>query len=124
RPVVCGRRLDWIAELQAKEVAAVLRRGKQVGGRKSEAGKAECVGGVRLLCRNDAAAGPLVAPVRTREHDGADVSIAIDDGRPHVESQTAILLFLRRDEGVLQVRVAGQIGAVRPRITGRGSLRE
>ena len=71
---VCANR---IAVLQTVEAAARLDQRVQVGGRQRKAGETEGVGRIGLLRGNDAAAGPLRAPVAACERDGADNSVPV-----------------------------------------------
>jgi len=91
--------VDDVAMLEAEERASGLCRGVEIGGRESEGRKAEGVSGVCFLCRDDAAAGPLVSAIAAGEGDGADDAVAIDDGCPHVEVETAVGLKACGGEG-------------------------
>src|SRR5262249_29603975 len=98
---VCG--IDWVAVLQSEQAAARLDcgveirrgKGKPSGRTRPAAGsspvQAECVGGVRLLGRYNPASQPLSAAAGTGKCDRANDSIAIHDGCPHVEVQSASL---------------------------------
>jgi len=113
RPGICVGGVDRIAELQTVEAAAVLRSGIKVRGGQGEARNAEGIRRVGFLRRDHAAARPLVAAAGSAECDSADISVAIDYGCPHVESQTAVLLFLDRRQGGLQIGVTWHLAAVR-----------
>src|SRR4030095_16685622 len=60
---------------------------------------------------DDPAARPLIAAIAARECDGADDTVAIDDGSPHLQPETTVLFTLRGNERVSQRRMRRKIPA-------------
>jgi hypothetical protein len=66
---------------------------------------------VRLLRGNHAAARPLTTAVGAGESNRTDDAVAIDDGAPHVEVESAIVLAARIRQRAAQRVVAGKARA-------------
>ena len=62
----------------------------EVGGGERELGQAESIGGIGFLGGDHAASGPLVSAIAAREDNGADNSVTVHDGAPHVKAEAAI----------------------------------
>jgi hypothetical protein len=58
----------------------------------------------------------LVAAVVARKRDRADHAVAIDDGRPHLETEASVRLRLRGIERIAQSAVGRQVPAITPSI--------
>src|SRR5215831_627229 len=94
--------VDGVAVLQAVEAAARLHRSEQVGSRQGEAArkkacprraafaKAEGIGRVRLLSRNNTAPKPLVDELSAREGNGTHGTVIGNQCAPHVEAKAAV----------------------------------
>jgi len=102
---------DGVAVLQTKERSSGLGGGVEIGGGESEGRKAEGVGGVCLLCGDDAAAGPLISAIAAGEGYGADNAVAIDDGSPHVEVEAAVWLQASGGKCGFECAVGGELVA-------------
>src|SRR6185295_14744387 len=111
RAAIGGLGGGGVVVLEAVERAAGLHGRIDIRGRERKPRQAERVGRVRLLRGDHAAARPLAATVRTRERHGAHDAIAIHDGAPHVEIETAVAGVARGSERGFERIVARQAGA-------------
>ena len=81
----------------------------------SEVSAAESIGGVCFFSSDDATAGPLIAARGSAEDDGADHSVAIDDGGPLLIAYAAVLgraLFDHALHDGFETRGIGKLGAI------------
>ena len=76
-----------------------------------ETWQAERICRVSLLRGDDATPWPLIAAAAAREHDGAHDAVAIDDGGPHLQTETTVVLPLRSNQRVTQGRMGREIAA-------------
>src|SRR6266568_2783452 len=100
--------VDGVAGLEAEQGASGLNGAVEVGGGEGELGQAEGVRGIGLLRGDYAAARPLTAAIGAGESYGADYSVAIDDGGPHIEVKAAIGCGARGGKGRLELGVRGE----------------
>src|SRR5689334_2518369 len=94
-----------VALLESEKAAARLHGGIEIRSRESESvrkfrtgrgiAQAERIRGIGLLGRDYAASRPLRAAVRSRKRDGANDAVAIHDGRPHLQVQSARFISYR-----------------------------
>ena len=96
-------------QVQVQPVRERLHRREQVGGAQGQAFQAERVGGVGLLRGDHPAAGPLIAPVLAAEDHLDDLTIAIQQGGPHVEAESAVLFLEDRLKLGAEHVVLGQV---------------
>src|SRR6266568_8594423 len=100
--------VEGVAGLEAEQGASRLDGAVEVGGGKRELGQAEGIRSIGFLRGDYAAARPLTATIGSREGHGADYSVAIDDGAPHIQVEAAIRHSARGCERRPQLTVRGE----------------
>jgi len=93
---VGNRRIDRVAELKPVQAAPRLDCRENIRGRERQSWQAEGISGIGLLRRNHTASRPLIATVIARERHHADHTVTVDDRRPHIQPEAAVLVRLCR----------------------------